>query len=434
MSISRIRIFNSRRELLGIASGAITASGLDADGRGVLVEEDGGSVTVSSPWYESIYDLAYDIVTASRYVSGIGGAVPADDGAFFIGGSDCDSIGERSSDKAITVTDLCPACSKCSREARLRSLAEFYLISFGMLKDVNLYTPEDLRARKLLLESRRVMLSPSCTAEAGERRTDEALDSGRLLGQYLAALHMYNYLASEYGKTTQICSSASDPCGFCVQTRAVQASCDGASGLRCVIKVTQLAGQEGLSVYAAVNKLEFQPYAASRTAGMQAVTEYVAPDGAAPYLRTTLARAEGYREDTHTGTWLFSMQYIPFFAVAQTKSSGGPVIHADTYNGKEYAAEDTSESGCAAIRYRGSGITYTMRTINPATKTDYLNSRGYLGTAPAGINRWQVEVTWTRTGALAIEPETSVFYYETPQASVPVDSLFEERTLRFPDI
>ena len=443
MPVGKITILNSAGEAIGVADTSLALHTASSE-CSFMVDEENSTATLWMLSGSNIFALAAESLIGSPelggYVTAINHVTPSDDGAFFIHGSPCVSIGYSSNSRlpdklplpgdSIHINDLCTTCTSCETVVRLRKIVEHLKIVLNAIKDANLYTQSQAMLRQNYLRSQRVPVTISCKAALDDLSPETldvfALQSTRLLGQYVTAVHMWNYLASRKGNEVRIGNAPEDAAGFYVQSRFVKPSCDGESDVSATVEIAQVSGQEGLSVYVPPPVVTFS---AGSDGGSPLQATVSMPEDAPATV--TVARPENSVPGTRAGTYVLQVKWLPFFRVIQTLN--GQDVRLDDLGECDLdrvVVPDPDEGGDIVL-YGNLDIHTENVPVHGASRDDYIRYRNYLSVVEDGMNRWQITVTWRLTGALNTE-SVETYYFETPHVRRPVEGLYKSMALHNP--
>lgn len=411
-------------------------------GTGITVAYNGvRTATISRPVDTATYfDEAHKALKNLAYISTLSNVGSEDTGNLWLWTDTCMSWelpGEvppstskerESMSGGITIYDGCPACSNCASQIAIKKRYERLRLMLNDLKDVNLYTTEDKNRRQNYLYQQLLKAPDNCEVpKTNEYGSDSWLSSYRLLLNYMTAVHMWNYVVSQNNSRTIIRSAAEDNTGFYVQTKRSLPSCDGKSTIQCRITIKARDVQDGISVLVARKHTEFKPFEGS---GVSESSMYVQETALAKVFTTT------FPEGTVAGTYIAEVKVIPFMYVKITAPDGSVIdmdkldwsvdtgvdknieIDGNTYPGKQYTLGDCDIS---------------TDVLEAPTLDQYNSSKTYPAKSITGSNYWDVNVTWTLTGALAGEAGERVweenFVYATVKVREPVDDLLRSTDL-----
>lgn len=425
MALSKIKVKPAAGSVSEITGNVRFAAGSD----NVSVTSKGNTVTLSSRTEKSIYEKAYDDLILTPYVSQISGVGPDSTGAFFINGSGCwdwyykDAAKEgpnKISNALLVLNDLCSSCSSCEATVRMKKLAEHFKVVFNILKDANLYDTDTVKERKAYLDSKRMKLTENCssalTAEDKNRLNSISVFGNRLLGEYLTAVHMWNYLVSNKRTSTSVDVAKDDPSGMSVASTATSPGCDKGTQVSVTSVVSQVSGQPGLSLY--VPKVSAAASGAVSSSGE--VVSMLSPTS----VSVTTSTGDG----SGAGAIGFAANVHPYFHVqlqTGTETGGWEDTTLAAWNPSELAkSTEPDGKGGDTVTYNRMKLRALVSQVTDGTREDYLQSRSLPSRIENGKNLWKIETTVTRTGTLAGE-EKSTYYFETPYIPVPDISAME---------
>lgn len=270
MAISKIIIHTKTAAVelnsnFGIRSSCNVVEGEDYN-KGVSIQfnEDSNGIRIDNHDGLDIYKDALAKVKRTPYISSINDIEASFDGSFFILGSECDSIWSIGND--IYIEDICPTCTSCSQYMLLLKHIEYYKMLINYIKDISLYDSDIAASRLNWLQEARVGLDHSCIEELNESLSDvtnlptmHGID--KLMKEYIATVHMWNYAVNMSGSHTQLTSAPGEPSGFVVQSLRALPSCAGNLSVKVLIEVTgpTTCNDDKLSMYVPEPLVQFLP-------------------------------------------------------------------------------------------------------------------------------------------------------------------------------
>ena len=464
---------NSNTELVGSTIKLRTAGGMQ-----LAFQQSSGKLTFSK-YHQSLTNTLLSALlyrfSGSRYITRINNVDPAADGVLFLSGSACDSVvpGVEAGPGVpakLVIVDLCPSCTKCDTQYRLRRQIEFYKIYFDLIKDINLYDNAIAAARHMDLLNRRIPELPACIEAAVHEDDSEytALlnTAGKLLQNYITTVHMWNYAVSINNNDVRISNPPEDTCGISVQAKRALTDCSGVRGLRCRIDLNPRNSgsvQENLSIFVPTPDGTFKPFSSN---GPIASSNVVHIDS------THKAIIVEFYPMSVAGTCIVTAKFLPFIYVEMALSDGsgvGEMSGGDVSNIFSYydsvAASGTSDgffvftsgSGTSGGEVPGTsggevpntsggeipntsggaaklstGLTVTPYAKETPTAADYNNCKSYPSKSVSGqFNNWQISVVWEilhGSGATTAVEQTQseTFYFTTPCCRVPMSGVVND--------
>lgn len=359
-------------------------------------------------------------------VRSINGIYAAEDGAFFINGSDCESWGYVENSHAmpmneeildennviidggtasgIWITDLCPACQTCETVYAIKQDLEKLDVLVNMIKDVELHDTDSLESHKSQLES---MCIDGATVGCSHPWTPfDAYKGLQLLQQYITVVHLWNYAVVQNNASFRLEISPEDTAGFVIQTKRSLPNCDGSWRIRCSIHIeyVQALGDDGepktkqaLSVYLPPPALRFKPFhleeSSDEDADVVTTAEDVALDGHTASIQTypdctTKDVLTGDIPARVGGTYELTVKVLPFINFVMYDKEGHVIsVRGGTINISGTTVGDN-------VFYDFAPASTTRIPLQNPTKNDYLNAK----TAPTASvpfnNIWSVSVKW----------------------------------------
>lgn len=345
------------------------------------------TVLLDSPYYDDIYAQALEELLNSSFVTTLNGIAPFSDGNFFINGSECVSW-YKDLQEALVLLDLCPTCTNCDEVVILKKKTEYYKIVFNAIKNANLGYTTDSQA----LNEARIAIPENCAEALQEEYIENFEIKGlALLGQYATAVHMWNYVASQNNASSEIVNAPEDQAGFFIQTKRAFPSCSGTSSIQCVIDISLVMGQSGLSVYVHTPKTDFMPFKDNT-----AVTKHMATVDHTGV--TTKVITTNFAPSTYAGTYSLQVKVLPFI-YSELLDSNGDIINV---------RDHIDEGGERIEKW---SATYRTEQVLAPSETDYNEAKLYPSKSSKIRNTWQITIRWILSGALDKE-YVNTYYYE----------------------
>lgn len=448
MAIRNIRILDEAGNQLAVATRSLTVSA----GPGTSAVPEPSGITLQGYDSESIYARALEQMDRSIYLSNINGVMPDGDGQFWISGDACLSWKPDNDDVktyvvhpgtinevynlekggGLTLYDLCPACLSCDPMLQLKHGIEAVKIAVNQLKDVNLYAPEVCLQRKTYLDNQRLSTPVGCTVPADDL-DGFSIDSKRLLGQYATAVHMWNYVVSQYNAKTTIDAIASDPSGFTIQTKRAVPSCDGKVTIQCEVEIScrndSGGANDGMSVYIPTPTIMFMPFDRLPTdVGNPATIVADASDYTHKIIRTN------FKPVTAAGTYALIVQILPFRYTKLLDSNNQQLSLENIVYTPSHTVITEKITGVDTETYTkwryDMGVTRQYGQILAPTLTDYNTGKSYPSKSCGDNAIWDIYVKWTVTGLVTDGGATDTAEFEetyvfvVPQPRKYLDGLF----------
>lgn len=420
MAVRRIYIQDRNKNNIKTISGSMLMRAAEsAVGMGVeiAVDQSTREITLSSPGYFDMYQMAYESFTVTQMITSINGVTPTDDGNFFILDSECMSwrYGNSQSDTEpanglITIIDLCPTCTSCDEALLLKKQVEFYKMLYNAIKDAQLYYDDVAKLRMQYLAANRLPMPANC-AEAVASLDPKYLESPEVKGlslfqQYATVVHMWNYVVSQNNASIEIRNTPEDAAGFYVQTKRALPSCNRQSTIKCTIEVRLVSGQAGLSMYVHDPKTEFKPF---KNEG--GVTENQA---VVAHLGFTEKRVETtFNPASCAGTYCLTVKFLPFIYSFMLDRYGNQINIRDfawsilTGSGPVPGGENTEFENTTYYL----GADYSTAQIMEPTAKNYNDAKTYPSKSVEARNIWEVRITWQLSGSMD-KTFVDTYYYE----------------------
>lgn len=426
MAISRIYV---RRHGGALDKAAITTSPELRSSAGVYINVAGATAAVAMPKVlslSSMLNYAYAELLKERYISSINGAAPDDKGNMWILPADlCTDVAGIALD-GLSLHDLCVPCNSCNEYAKIKAYYETLRINLNSLKDVNLYDNEIAKTRRERLLQGRLDSTVStamshCTFEDEYDRLI-SINSIQLLKQYVALVHMWNWLAFSGRESTSIQETMQGTLRFAqVKADLDITSCD-IDNVTCTIEITaQDVSSQALLTYGSVYAEPLS--AAFATLNDDASKDVTTSSDIEHTDALTKKITTSFSGMTTAGTCSVRVLFCPFFYA--DKDDAVPATTSETI--EDVVVGDKTVSKVYTWKHYAHAGHIPLRQLVAATRVDIENCAQVevVGTDP-GSTIWRIDITWTTTTAPAdtdAEPTNhttvSTFFYDMKNPQEP---------------
>ena len=346
-------------------------------------------------WNDSLYPPSGNY----GYLSSLGGASADDRGDSWLFTGDCNvvELGENS----VLLDNMCEACRDCKDIFRLKKIIEWLYGMTNQLKDVNLYGQATTDARADFVQSYMELTaaaSPCFDALENKYKALGRLSSRQLMGQYIVAVHMYNYLAQRIGCRVDM-RKIGDSGAFELRTSRVVPDCGGQSTVAVSVHLhTDSDEAADVSVYvppAGLAVTGASSCAIDNTSATKTIES--ATDKTFAYGPITVVCA---------GTYELHMQFFPLINTV-VRDDNGQIV--DMGSPESFSANPESGStdvnilgttvSAPAVHYGASALHNQTSVILDPTLEQYEAGSTYPSQTDSGKITWSVDITWTLTRA-----------------------------------
>jgi len=416
------------------------------------------TVSLSQTALRNLFNEAVESIEQTyRYISSINGIGPGDDGDFWIGNDACMSWAvpedeyvdtyattynrnnstityyNREQGQGINIYDTCPACQTCDAILELKRRAEQCKIILNRLKDLNIYRTSICNLRTEALRDAEIEIPINCAAVQNglnDKQLDRVLQlpSVELLSQYVAMVHMWNYVVGQNNASTEIDVMPGENTAFYIRTKRAVTSCGEQTSVICTIQVSGqgVYGDGNINLYVDGPYMDKEPFASTDSIA-QAST-----NGSGMTAATTVV----FPKASVVGTYRITLNVHPFRGYIGTRSDGSALVYNTTaWTPKSEVSVKEDQKTRTTTTKLLTGASFRPAVIQGlASRSEFINYRSFPSQSVSGHIIWTITITWTITGMITTDGQTqaktfqNTYIFETPRPNELIDGAYRDHT------